>query len=101
MSVCTHCTGNDNTGHEASCLATWKNPKWLNREMIWHHRGDCWIWRELKNVTPAKVVKVPTGDGGGSLNLRDISKDDTEMDAKWDRAMQNWTDEEVEDLLGR
>ena len=96
MSDCTFCTGNDNTGHEANCMATWKNPKWLNREMIWSNRGDCWIWRELKNVTPAKVSKAPTGDGEGSLSIADLKEE-----IAFAKGMQNWTDEEVEELLGR
>lgn len=27
---------------------TWHNPTWLNREMIWSHRADAWVWRTLK-----------------------------------------------------
>jgi len=51
---CYLCIGSTATGHEANCQATWKNPKWVNREQVWNHRAQAWVWREIKNVIQAK-----------------------------------------------
>jgi hypothetical protein len=56
MANCQLCTGDTTTGHEATCQATWKNPKWVNREQVWSHRAQCWVWREFKAVVAAKSI---------------------------------------------
>ena len=93
--TCSTCSSNDCPDFD-----TWHNPEWVNREQYWSHRAQAWMWRKLRATSPARVTKAQVATEG-NLTLRDISKAATELDALWDRAMQNWTDEEVAELLGR
>ena len=61
--TCSLCTGNDTTGHEATCQATWHRPTWVNRELFFSWKRETWAWREIKNVVAAKstyrALEVP------------------------------------------
>jgi len=93
MDTCKDCQNNT-----CDQFDTWHNPVWVNREMIWSNRADAWIWRVLKPTTPAKAAaKAPAPEGTWeSLNIRDSKEEQA-----WIKSMQNWTDEEVDELLGR
>ena len=81
---------------------TWHNRAWVNRTNFYSWRQDCWKWRALPATIAAKEARSLKAKGAtGSFNLRDISKAASELDAKWERSMKNWTEEEVGDLLGR
>ena len=94
INTCTGCLGSDLSGHTGDCESTWQNPTWVNREQVYSHRVGHWVWREIKNTTPAKVVQdlAPTE---GSLHIRDLKEE-----IKFIEAMKNWTEEEVAELLG-
>jgi hypothetical protein len=81
---------------------TWHNKVWINRESYYSWRADRWAWRVIPAVRQARA-KLPTVDepSQGSMTTAGLSKASTEMDAKWERGMKNWTEEEVADLLGR
>ncbi len=84
---------------------TWHNKTWVNRTSYYSWKQDRWKWRAIPSVVAAREARKRKAQeeatGAGSMDYRGISKAMTDMDAKWDRAMKNWTEEEVGDLLGR